>query len=231
MLGSMISVNPARLSSVVGALFPRGVFAAEMREAGDPAQLLPEEREFLGKYVQKRVQEFTAGRLCARCVLMELGVTNFALGVAQDGQPIWPSDVVGSITHTRGLCVAVACSKKLVRGIGVDCEAGPIGAEIWPSICTATESAWIASLRESERQAAVTLIFSAKESFYKCQYSITREWLDFHDISIEAVDGGAFGWFTVRSNRPLAAAIGGEEWSGRYLLQDRLITTGIVIPN
>src|SRR5258706_16095138 len=53
-------------------------------------------------------------------------------------------------------------------------DALPI-SELWRSICTPSETAWLGSLPDSERLAAATLIFSAKEAFYKCQFALTQE--------------------------------------------------------
>jgi 4'-phosphopantetheinyl transferase EntD len=222
--------NPARLSPELTSLFPAAVFAAEMKEPGDPTQLLPGERGQLGNAVPKRIQEFAAGRLCARRVLEELCITDFPLRIADDRQPIWPSHVAGSITHTNGYCIAVAGLRELVGSVGIDCEADLVPEEIWPTICTGTESAWIASLSPLDRGAAVTFLFSAKESFYKCQYAVTREWIDFRDISIRVTNWGTpTGGFAVTANRPLSAAKHCGKWSGRYLLRDSRITTGIAM--
>src|SRR5271155_3905100 len=64
-----VKVNPANISPRLGALFPTGALAAELRDAVDTSLLLPEEAQFLGKAIPKRAQEFTAGRLCARALL------------------------------------------------------------------------------------------------------------------------------------------------------------------
>ena len=83
-------MNPAVLSASVGALFPPGASAAELRAPGDPALLLPEEAAFLGRAVPKRVREFAAGRLCARRALAQFGISDFPLRVAADRQAVWP---------------------------------------------------------------------------------------------------------------------------------------------
>src|SRR5450631_1625040 len=100
--------NPARLSRDFQLLFPAGVIAAELREPGSVGLLLPEEAAGLGRAVPERQQEFAAGRLCARRVLAELKIVDFAVIAQPDRQPRWPATVVGSITHTTGLCAAVA---------------------------------------------------------------------------------------------------------------------------
>src|SRR5271170_2846494 len=100
-------MNPANLSTKLGNLFPPGAVVADLREPGDPELLLPVEATYLGRAVPKRVQEFTAGRLCARRALAEFGIVDFPIKVADDRRPIWPDSMVGSITHTAGFCAAV----------------------------------------------------------------------------------------------------------------------------
>ena len=78
---------------------------------------------------------------------------------------------------------------------------------------------------------AATLIFSAKEAFYKCQFPLVQERLDFQDASV-AVDswGAGQGVFEIRANRPMAVArYAALPLAGRYLFHEEWITTGIAI--
>ena len=201
----MSDSNPVRLSDGFQNLFPAGVVATEMRVPGDVALLLPEEAACLGRAVAKRRQEFAAGRQCARRALQEFGVVDFPLRVGADREPLWPRGFVGSITHTAGICAAVVASRERFRGLGVDAEiVGVVGAELWPSICVAAETDWLASLPQPERAPAVTLIFAAKEAFYKAQFPLARERLHFHDVGIDVpVWSTSRGSFLVRPLRPI----------------------------
>jgi enterobactin synthetase component D / holo-[acyl-carrier protein] synthase len=229
---SQFPANPAKISSRLQALFPAGVVVAEMRGPGDPSMLYPAEAEHLGRAVPKRIQEFSAGRLCARLAMAAFGIVDFALRAAPDRQPVWPVSLVGSISHTAGLCVAVVAEKNRLSAIGVDCEVvGHVGADLWATICTPREALWVDSLPEPERPGAAALIFSAKEAFYKCQYPLTGEWLDFHDLDVEPMTWGspAAGLF-VRETRPLAAAeFTGHPVIGQYLFHDGFVTTGFAV--
>jgi 4'-phosphopantetheinyl transferase EntD len=185
-------MNPATLSSRLGSLFPSGAVAAELRGPGDPKLLLAAEAVYVGRAVPKRFQEFAAGRLCARRALGEFGIVDFPIKSADDRQPIWPDTFVGSITHTSGFAAAVVAKRQNAAALGLDSEVvGDVHTEVWPSICVPIETEWIESLPASEQAAAVTLIFSAKEAFYKCQYPLVRERLNFHDVRVEAVAWGA----------------------------------------
>jgi len=198
--------NPATLSMTFASLIPQGVAAAELRAPGDASLLWPAEALFIANAVPKRVQEFAAGRLCARRALAEFGVTDFAVQVAGDRRPVWPESLIGSITHTAGFCAAVVAERARLLALGIDTEvAGAVKAELWSSICVAEELAWLESLQPGARAAAATLIFAVKEAVYKCQYPLTFERLSFRDLCVSPVDwGAAHGVYAVAPTRPLA---------------------------
>jgi 4'-phosphopantetheinyl transferase EntD len=223
-------MNPATLSSDLGILFPPGAVAAVLRGQGDALLLLPAEAMHVQRAVPTRVQEFAAGRLCARRALAEFGFVDFPIKVAEDRQPMWPDRMVGSITHTSGFCAAVVARRPAVVALGVDSEAvGGVNAEIWHRICGPLETAWVGSLPAPERAAAVALIFSAKEAFYKCQYAAVRQRLNFRDVRVEAPAWGAsVGGFEIHPLRSLAI----DEYStmplqGRYLFHEGFVTAGL----
>lgn len=225
----------------LASLFPDGVVAAEMQAPGDASLLAPEEAAVVANAVPKRVGEFAAGRLCARRALAELGIVDIPVGAAPDRQPIWPEGIVGSITHTDGLCAAVVAERKLMRGIGIDAEpAGSVKAELWRRILIRTELDWLASLEVHERAAAATLIFSAKEAAYKCQYPATGERLSFSDLSVTVSDWGAErGALRVTPTRAIALgrlttpeieSAACCELPGAYRRNDGFVSAGIFLP-
>ncbi len=212
-------------------LFPPGALAAELREPGDPRELLPDERQFYPAAVQSRRQEFAAGRLCARRLLAQFGIVDFPVQAAADRQPVWPEAVVGSITHTTGFCAAVVARKASLSAVGIDSElARSVKPELWRGICTPPERAWLRSLPQEEQAAAATLIFSAKEAFYKCQYPLVGERLDFHDATVEPMWGAVRGKFFIHANRDLALARHSSlPIEGCYLFHEEFVTTGIAM--
>ena len=228
-----IETNPAIFSASLTELFPQGVLAAELRGRGDPTALYPAEAAHLKKSVQKRAEEFAAGRLCARLLLHEFGISNFAIEVGAHRQPLWPKDLVGSITHTTGFCAAVAASKKNLRSVGIDTEiTGSVKTELWRGICTPSETTWLRSLPQAEQLAAATLIFSAKEAFYKCQFGLTQERLGFHDASVELPEWGQKrGAFRISANRSIKLESNAAlPLQGQYLFHEQFITSGIALP-
>ncbi len=104
-------------------------------------------------------------------------------------------------------------------------------SEIWPRICVPEELAWIGSLPEAERRAAVTLIFSAKEAFYKCQYSLVADRLGFQDARVEPagwdLERGSFNIHATRAivlPTPAVLAL-----QGRYVFHEGRLTAGIAL--
>ena len=230
------NVNPALRSRDFESLFPEGVAAAELRARGDPSLLLPEEAAGLGRASLKRREEFAAGRLCARRALGEFGIEDFVLRVQTDRQPLWPPSMVGSITHTDGLCAAVAGERRSFAALGVDSEVvGHVKPDLWEAICTAREVAWLRALSTRAQPAAAALIFAAKEAFYKCQYPLTGEFLGFHDVLIDAPgDSGrsaAHGEFSVHPTREIALAqCAALPLIGRYRLHEGYVSAGVALP-
>jgi 4'-phosphopantetheinyl transferase EntD len=228
-------VNEPILSTTFAALFPEGVVAAELRGPGEASCLKPEEARSVARAVPKRIQEFAAGRQCARRALAELGRVDVPIPVAPDRQPVWPPGVVGSITHTAGLCAAVVAESARLAALGLDTElSGAVKRELWQTICVADESAWISALAPGERAAAVTLLFSAKEAFYKCQYPLVGERLSFDDLCVIVLAWGqGHGAFSVRPLRPIALferSGAAESLRGAYRFHQQFVSAGVYLP-
>jgi 4'-phosphopantetheinyl transferase EntD len=229
---SHMSCQPAGGVDAIRSLFPPSVVVVERRRPGNPADLLPAEAVYVAKAVAKRVNEFAAGRACAREALGAFGVTGFALLAAPDRQPLWPTSYVGSITHTAGFCAAAVVLRSKFMSLGLDSErSGAPSVDVWPTLCRTEELAWVDSLAPSERPAAVTLIFSAKEAVYKCQYPITGEWLDFHDLKVEVPEwGNPRGSFTVSATRDIKIAQLAKLPQGRFSFHEEFVSTALCIP-
>jgi 4'-phosphopantetheinyl transferase EntD len=177
--------------------------------------------------VPKRIHEFAAGRACARTALSKLGYPAAPLLMCANRTPIWPTGATGSITHTEDYCAAVVASTHQLRALGLDAEpAGRVKPELWHRICTPEELAILQGQDAAGAMAAATVLFSAKEAFYKCQYMLTGEWLGFMDIRVSLHADR----FTVQPMRSLqiATQIAGP-WEGGYLQEAGFVITGLCI--
>jgi enterobactin synthetase component D len=172
----------------------------------------------------RRIGEFAAGRRCAARALREAGAQDVTVGVGAAREPVWPAGFTGSITHsTAYACAAVAATSRL-RSIGVDFE--PIFddaamREVALVAATERERTPGAVLTAEER---VTLVFSAKESLYKCIYPLARVFFDFTDAEIDV--SAREGAFRARLLRDLGSGFArGSEFEGRYAIADGHVHT------
>jgi 4'-phosphopantetheinyl transferase EntD len=211
-----MSGDTAQESPQLAALFPVEVQAAELRGAGNPDTLFPEERAGQEKWAAKRVSEFAAGRQCAHLAMRRLGIAPAPLLSRPDRRPAWPAGVVGSITHCAGFGAAVVARESSVRSLE---------PHLWPRVLNPHELAWVNSKPESERRLWATVVFSAKEAYYKCQFGVTGNWLEFSDAHVEV---GRFkegqGAFT------LVTRSKGVTLHGRGLISERTVCTAFSWP-
>ena len=202
-------------------VLPDWVVAAEMDPlTADPSALFPEERAEVARAVPKRAREFAAGRLLARQLFGELGMSSErAIPVAEGRAPLWPAGVVGSISHCHDLCAVALASRARSTGIGIDVEANRLLGRELRDLC----------LRPDEfglPQSLWMLLFSAKESVYKALFPTMRQFLDFQDVSIRFEGEGTFRATLWRSAPPFRV---GEHFPGRFFVGERHIATAVVL--
>ena len=90
-------MDSEKLCDTLREMLPAGVCVA----AGPPIamSLTAREQASLGPADAKRVREFESGRAYAKRALAMLGMHNVDLPIGPNRAPLWPSGVVGSITH------------------------------------------------------------------------------------------------------------------------------------
>jgi 4'-phosphopantetheinyl transferase EntD len=227
-----VNPGPVPYAAPLQGLFPAGTVVAVLRTPADPSLLYPAEALCVAQAVRTRVEEFAAGRLCARAALAELGIIGCALLAAADRAPVWPAGIVGSIAHTSGHCAAVAGSRSLFLGLGLDTELlAAVRAQLWHRLCAPSELARLRALPQAQRARAAALSFAAKEAFYKAQYPLTREALDFDAVVIDygSVDCTA-GEFTVVPRRSIALErIARAPVRGRFAFHEGFVSAGIAL--
>lgn len=198
-----------------------------MRTSASPQSLYDDERAYGGAFGDRRLREFATGRLCARGALASLGIYEFPLHVNADRTPRWPAGVVGSITHTDGFCGAIAARDDDARALGLDVERrGRVDEDLVPRIFTRREHERYRGFAPDARDLFATLTFSAKEAYYKCQFFLTRRWLDFTDVELDVAfdPDAAEGSFAVRTPVfDITLAM-----SGRYAIENALVGTSVI---
>ncbi|WP_221274620.1 4'-phosphopantetheinyl transferase family protein [Thaumasiovibrio subtropicus] len=151
---------------------------------------------FLNQAVAKRNSEYLAGRLVARqamasgshCEMHQMP----QITTGQHREPRWPQHLLGAITHSDNIALAVVAAKARFRFIGIDYE------EI---LCEKTATSIASQIVDEEEKAiltassipfehALTLAFSAKESVYKAIFGEVQQVLSFQDAKIVHLEEG-----------------------------------------
>ena len=170
----------------LGNLFDADVLTTSAPIAALMHKLLPEERTLVARAAPSRQHEFATGRVCAREVLARVGIADFPILRNDDRTPVWPDGIVGSISHTRDVCVVALAKRGDVLSIGIDVEGEEsLEPDLWPIICTEAELQWLATRAPTERGRLAKALFSAKECTYKCLYPVMRIPLEFDDVEID----------------------------------------------
>lgn len=212
------------LDSPLSELFPEGVVTVMSDGVGDIGELYEEERVMVAKAVDKRKREFSAGRLCAKQALEVLGIENFPIVSGEGRNPVFPEGIRASISHAKGCC-GVAAFKSANGGlIGLDIEeCDRLRADLWPMTLVEEE---IALINNDVRLASV--IFSAKEAFYKYQYPLTKEWVGFKDACVSV--NTETGEFSLKLLKDLSPYWGeGAEFRGKYVFFENYVAAGLCL--
>ncbi len=219
----------AVLDGDVEALFSLPISACvatpEMRDA-PPA---PGEAARVARARPERRAEFAAGRAAARAALQRLGLHGVAIASQGDRSPLWPQGYVGSISHCEGFCAAVATHARHAQGLGFDAEPAQVLPEKVRSLVCSDDDLRAAPPGLQSHPLWPTVVFSAKEAAYKCQYPVSKEVLGFEAATIFPdgtcwEHGGAFG---VRFGPAAPARLDGLEFRGRWRLLAGLVLTGV----
>lgn len=167
---------------MIEEILPGGVAAAELWADAAAEGLYPEERALVEGAVRQRRAEFAAGRVCARRALWSVGFAPKPILRGPDREPIWPSGVVGSLTHCHGYRAAALALSARFLAIGIDAEPDePLPDGVLERISLPVERP---HLDRSDGPHLDRLLFSAKECVYKAWFPIARGWLGFHDAKV-----------------------------------------------
>ncbi len=189
----------------------------------------------------QRIRSFVAGRLCAEEALRRLNASldghvrsgeaeplapagasaiPAAVGLGLHGEPLWPSmraqQVLGSITHSERWAVALVCPRDLIQGIGIDCEER-MDAQAHAAarqVCFTPQE--FKRFPELARDTALaTVVYAAKEAFYKAIWPRVQRFVDFMEVEVLALDRDG-GVLRLDAQTPDVAALLRERWLHRF---------------
>lgn len=207
-----------------------GLSSGLIADARD-ARLAPAEHAAIAQSVPHRRAEFTAGRVQARLAMVALGVPPAPLPPLADRTPAWPTGITGSITHdATHAAAAIVRLGSGVRAVGIDLEPDdPLDPLLIPEVCIADEASWLGKQRAELRGHLARIVFSAKESAFKCQFALTRRMLEFSEIRV-ALDLGC-GTFRAELLTPSRELPVGTAIAGRFRRGSGKIETAAVLPD
>lgn len=130
-----------------------------------------------------RRNEFITGRYCAIKAAASININIKEIGFSSKRAPMWPNDVVGSISHKNNQFVAIAALSKIYKSVGVDIEKiidQKKENAIDRLVLTENDKLFLQNIT-NEIQILKTIIFSAKESLYKLIYPLVEVYFDFKE--------------------------------------------------
>lgn len=183
----MLSVLTRLIRSIAPSEAGVGICTVKQMQ-GCPVQL-PELRQLGPRVTGRRRLDFYIGRLAAREALGAIGIENQPVPRGSAGQPIWPTGIVGSITHSEGVAVAVVL-RAVAGGVGVDLElrSSPLSRAAERLVLTRHEQRWI---RFAGGAPWPLILFSAKEAAYKALPEELSLELGFQDIEFRTNGAGS----------------------------------------
>ncbi|MET1255557.1 4'-phosphopantetheinyl transferase family protein [Aliikangiella maris] len=186
--------------------------------------------ETLQSAVTKRKAEYLAGRFAAKKALACHSIFEQQILTGKDRSPIWPTQLIGSITHTNSNAFCIVAPKENYHLVGIDTEdwiAEKTYSNIKKSIITEQEHWQLEQLSFTTTQ-AFTLAFSAKESLFKALYPSVQKYFDFMAAKIIRVDESN-ATFVIELTKDLNGLhCQQRQYQGQYQLLEGSIVTLII---
>jgi enterobactin synthetase component D len=133
---------------------------------------------------------YLAGRLCAEQAFASAGLAlDDGVGRGPAGQPLWPDGWSGSISHTDTHAFAAVAPRQGGYDIGIDAEHivdGRTRQDIQRVCMREKEIRLVAASPDPDL--AATVLFAAKEAYYKAVYRVVRRFVDFREALVSAFD-------------------------------------------
>lgn len=218
---------------MIELVLPTAVVAVETFEDRPGEPVFPGEETLVARAVEQRRREVVTARRCAREALAVLGRPATVIHRGPRGEPVWPSGVIGSITHCAGYRAAAVARAGDLASVGIDAEPHhPLPEGIDEVVTLPGEHTMLRRLAiASPTLHWDRLLFSAKEAVFKAWHPLTRRELDFTEAELE-FDPVARSF--VARLRPDGSRIDGgpplTELTGRYLVARDVIVTAVHVP-
>lgn len=159
--------------------------------------------------------------------MTDLGLDSLPIPMGPDRAPIWPKGVRGSISHSESACIAAVTLRDVLVGIDIEpCQL--LKDDLIDLICTDEELSSSAAAMSVDPAIAARIIFCAKEAVYKAQYPITKEILNFNDLTVFFAPSDTS--FTAEFNHEVGRFARGYRMGGKAYLDGDFILAGVIFP-
>ena len=157
------------------------------------------ERSYLERVTsEKRRTDFIAGRYFARKALAELKYTVSDLDREDNGAPVWPKGIVGSISHNNGIVICAVASSSEYLALGVDVQqvsAANNYQSLLERVCCESEKSLVENC--DNPQLRLIQLFSAKEALFKAADALVKQApikqpLSFKNVQLTTNNGHTF---------------------------------------
>jgi enterobactin synthetase component D len=215
-------ILPSGIRSVAARFAYEDVPPWEAPDLGIPLPLELEDA------VARRRAEYLTGRWCARAAVRSL-LPEFQGQIGSRSRaPAWPPGIVGSITHTGAFACAAVAPARDAAGLGIDSE----------TLGTAETIAAIRELAgapgegrphpEMADDLHYTLLFSAKESVFKCLFPVARRMFWYQDarVALCPANGTFRATLLVDLGPDLPRS---RTFDGTYRVAGRVVHTAVVL--
>ncbi len=200
-----------------------------------PSHFMP---KTFSHFSDQRRLEFVLGRLCAiealgkMCNKGEIKPFDgeMAIGMNDDRSPSWPKGIVGSITHSPAGVIACTAKSQEYLSLGLDLEClnrKDSLIKIKRRVFTGADHNLQKELpKDFEETQLVGLVFSAKESLFKCLYPLSKTYFYFEDAEMVKLSYKRKS-FTLRLRRNLGDTFKeGDLFEGYFshFIKDHILT-------
>ncbi len=187
----------------VGVALPEGEALSVEIPAAALAALPEVERRHVETLPPARRAGWVGGRIALRAALADVGFQSGPILSTARGAPQLPAGARGSISHKKGLVVALAARAHADRGggaagaevstwhIGIDLERiVPGHSGIARYVLRADERARLPPGDDPRRLEELLFAFSAKEAIYKALDPFLARYVSFQEVAVERRDAG-----------------------------------------
>ncbi|CAM9518792.1 unnamed protein product, partial [Chrysoparadoxa australica] len=186
----------------VGVYLPRGRALTPGALEATRRLLLPEELDYCLGLPEVEKTSFLGGRIAMRAALGSNGSCVGPIVRDVGGGPCLPCEVSGSISHKRGVAVALVqheCDGHI--GVDIDEPGKRRRPDLHRRILTSSEQQWLedanraplttASGQALSRDDEVLLRFSLKEALYKALHPYVQRYIGFKEVETTPKEGGS----------------------------------------